>query len=234
MLGPEQPPGRPVSNPDPVQALIEHWNGRAWRVQKSPDVRGSGNFLSGAAATSHASAWAVGNVGDPATDQTLIERWDGRTWTVQKSPDAGVPSTSSLRNGVAVTSATNASVALLFHDRPVMGMRAHAAAGAFRSESKYAAQTSVDIVHEGSRKLAGLGVKVGFVEGDQGGDVDDGVFGQARGRRGQEDVAGYGRQAGAGGDDGGDGGIQAAGIERTGLDDQDRAALGGPAAPRLA
>ena len=64
MLGPEQLPGRSVSNPDPVQ--------------------------------------------------TLIERWDGRTWTVQKSPDAGGPSTSSHLNGVAVTSVTKASVALLF------------------------------------------------------------------------------------------------------------------------
>ncbi len=64
-----------------------------------------------------------------------------------------------------------------------------AAAGAFGSESKYAAQASVDIVHEGSRKLAGLGVKVALVEGDQGGYVDDGVFGQPRRRRRQEDVA---------------------------------------------
>src|ERR1039457_1555945 len=112
--------------------------------------------------------------------------------------------------------------------------RTSAAAGAFRSESKYAAETSVDIVHEGSRKLAGLGVKVGLVESDQGGDVNDGVFGQSRGCCGQEDVAGHGRQAGAGGDDGGDGGIQATGVEWAGLDDQDRAALGGLAAAGLA
>src|ERR1022692_3582234 len=88
-----------------------------------------------------------------------------------------------------------------------------AAAGAFRSESKYAAQASVDIVHEGSRKLAGLGVKVALAEGNQGGDVDDGVFGQARGRRRQEDVSWHGGQAGVRRDDGGDGGIQAAGVE---------------------
>jgi hypothetical protein len=49
------------------------------------------------------------------------------------------------------------------------------AVGAFRSESKYAAQTSVDIVHEGSWKLAGLGVKVGLVEGDRGGDTNTNV-----------------------------------------------------------
>src|ERR1022692_4168201 len=128
----------------------------------------------------------------------------------------------------------NAS-ALTGSDSLADGMRAHSrAAGAFRSESKYAAQTSVDIVHEGSRKLAGFGVQVGLVDGDQGGDVDDGVFGQSRGCCGQEDVAGQGRQAGAGGDDGGDGGFQAAGVERAGLDDQDRAALGGLAAAGLA
>jgi hypothetical protein len=51
------------------------------------------------------------------------------------------------------------------------------------SESKYAAETSVDVVHEGSWQQTGFGVQVGLVEGDQGGDVDDGVLGQSRGSR---------------------------------------------------
>src|ERR1700691_2394467 len=108
-----------------------------------------------------------------------------------------------------------------------------AAEGSFGSESEYAAETSVDVAHEGGWQLAGLGVEVGLVEGDYGGDVDDGVFGQARSSCGQEDVAGHGCQAGVRSDDGRDSGIQAAGVERPGLDDQHRAALDGFAAVRL-
>src|SRR6266700_3949656 len=42
------------------RALIEHWDGSAWSVQRAPDV-GLGDQLQGVAATSPTDAWAVGS-----------------------------------------------------------------------------------------------------------------------------------------------------------------------------
>jgi hypothetical protein len=44
------------------QTLIEHWSGKAWKVQPSPNPGGPGdqNELSEVAATSSTNAWAVG------------------------------------------------------------------------------------------------------------------------------------------------------------------------------
>src|SRR5450631_2153421 len=106
-------------------------------------------------------------------------------------------------------------------------------AGSFRSEPEHAAETLVNVVHEGSGQLPDLGVEVGLVKSDQGSDIDDGVFGQAGGGRGQEHVSRHRREAGAGGKDRSYGGVQAAGVKGPGLDDQDRAALGGLAAVRF-
>src|SRR5947209_49401 len=44
------------------QSLIEHWNGKAWKVQASPKRPGAReNRLAGVAATSTTNAWAVGS-----------------------------------------------------------------------------------------------------------------------------------------------------------------------------
>jgi hypothetical protein len=63
--------------------LIEHWNGRAWtHVPSSAPQPGCGGCqfpgdrLAGVAATSAASAWAVGSSGHGG----LIEHWDGTRW----------------------------------------------------------------------------------------------------------------------------------------------------------
>lgn len=41
------------------QTLVEHWNGKTWKVQPSPNP-GKGTLLFGVAATSSTNAWAVG------------------------------------------------------------------------------------------------------------------------------------------------------------------------------
>jgi erythromycin esterase-like protein len=76
------------------QALIERWDGRAWKVVTSPrpaDSRGS--IFTGIAARSPANAWAVGYYyTKPKTEpavRTLIERWNGRAWTQEPSPNPG-------------------------------------------------------------------------------------------------------------------------------------------------
>jgi hypothetical protein len=87
-------------------ALIEHWNGKAWKLQSNPNVAGRGTpGLFGVAATSGTNAWAVGTDSGGPRGRTLIEYWNGKTWTIQPSPNT--PRRSSL-NGVAATSATNA------------------------------------------------------------------------------------------------------------------------------
>jgi hypothetical protein len=60
-------------------ALIEHWDGHAWRLVHGPASPGA-TTLMGVAAASAASAWAVGSGG-------LIEHWDGRAWTRVPSPE---------------------------------------------------------------------------------------------------------------------------------------------------
>jgi hypothetical protein len=86
--------------------VVEHWNGKAWKFQKSPNPGGSsGTRLNGVAATSSSNAWAVGDYGNMiAQDPTVVEHWNGKRWTVQPSLDVNA---SSLL-GVAATSATNA------------------------------------------------------------------------------------------------------------------------------
>jgi len=60
--------------------LIEHWDGRAWRIVPSPDT--GGGYLNSVSAVSTRDIWAVGNVrGEPLTEQ-----WDGARWTIVPNP----------------------------------------------------------------------------------------------------------------------------------------------------
>lgn len=71
--------------------LIERWNGRAWRIQASPDPGSHGAALASVTALSATSAWAVGLVLGASTTQslTLIEHWNGRRWHTQPSVSPG-------------------------------------------------------------------------------------------------------------------------------------------------
>jgi hypothetical protein len=94
-------------NTPKINTLIEHWNGKAWKVQPSPNPGGFYNFLNGVAATSSTSAWAVGydcNKRGPC--QTLVEHWNGKLWKVQSSPTPGCGTDVSL-SGVAAPSSTS-------------------------------------------------------------------------------------------------------------------------------
>ncbi len=61
-------------------ALIEHWDGKSWRVVPSPDVPNSA--LAHIAVVSRHDAWAVGGA--------LVEHWDGARWRQVPSPSGGV------------------------------------------------------------------------------------------------------------------------------------------------
>ena len=97
---------------DQERTLIEHWNGKAWKIQTSPN-RGAYSRLSGVAATSSTNAWAVGysylSSRTNYATRTLIEHWNGRSWKIQASPKlARTKHIRPVLNGVAATSSTNA------------------------------------------------------------------------------------------------------------------------------
>jgi hypothetical protein len=87
------------------KTLVEHWDGRSWAIQASPNPAGStGAFLNGVTCSSARDCVAVG--ADALSNQTLVLHWNGRTWTIQQSPNpAGSPFASLW--GVTCRSATN-------------------------------------------------------------------------------------------------------------------------------
>jgi hypothetical protein len=61
------------------RTLIDHWNGKSWKVLPSPNPpSGYLNQLWAASATSRGNIWAVGTT-DYA--QTLIVFWNGSAWS---------------------------------------------------------------------------------------------------------------------------------------------------------
>ncbi len=98
------------------QTLIEHWDGKSWKVIPSPNVGTHNNRLLGVAAVSRDDVWAVGYYGDDSAQidsdfsstlpaQTLVLHWDGKSWKIVTSPDIGQES-NRLRE-VAVVSAND-------------------------------------------------------------------------------------------------------------------------------
>src|SRR5437870_826974 len=73
------------------KSLIEHWDGRAWAVEPSPNASLPSNVLTDGTCVSASDCWAVGFsqslVGAYNINQTLIERWDGTAWTIVTSPN---------------------------------------------------------------------------------------------------------------------------------------------------
>jgi hypothetical protein len=86
--------------------LVEHWNGKKWKVVASPNVNGSlADSLSGVVAIAANNIWAVGGYNDTSNNgQTLIEHWNGTSWSIVPSPN--VPS---VGNGLAAISAVSAT-----------------------------------------------------------------------------------------------------------------------------
>ncbi len=71
--------------------LVEHWDGRTWAVIASASPTGTTVTLTGLAALSYTSMWAVGYYTDPTSglSLTLTEHWDGTAWTIVTSPNPG-------------------------------------------------------------------------------------------------------------------------------------------------
>ena len=74
------------------EAMILHWNGRFWRPVRglgSVGVAGSVTSLTGVAASSPSSAFAVGVTGTVLSPQTLMLRWTGNRWTPVATDNPG-------------------------------------------------------------------------------------------------------------------------------------------------
>jgi hypothetical protein len=97
----------------PRRTLIEHWNGARWKHVPSPspgnsDTGSSGSVLTGVAASSASSVWAVGGYSDGTGTLTLIARWNGTAWKQVPSPNpAGTSAFHS--NALGAVSAASAS-----------------------------------------------------------------------------------------------------------------------------
>ena len=68
--------------------LIEHWNGKSWRVFTSPN-KGTGDALGAVYAVSASDVWAAGSYYNGTAGRTLIEHFNGKSWSVVTSPNVG-------------------------------------------------------------------------------------------------------------------------------------------------
>lgn len=89
--------------------LIEHWNGRRWKVVfRGLNVSQNADDFVGVAATSATSAFAAGTISSQYAFP-LIDHWDGATWRQDRTPTPGGDcGCAAILTGVAATSRSNA------------------------------------------------------------------------------------------------------------------------------
>jgi hypothetical protein len=71
------------------KTLIEHFDGKRWRMVKSPNTRDLSNPLYGITAVSPKSIWAVGQHYQGDGGKTLVLHFDGSKWSINSSPSQG-------------------------------------------------------------------------------------------------------------------------------------------------
>jgi hypothetical protein len=87
------------------RAMIEHWNGRIWRVVPVPQAGTGDSDLWGVTALSATNAWAVGNQEVGLFQfRPLVEHWNGTTWQLVRVPSPSLTGTGASLFGVAATS----------------------------------------------------------------------------------------------------------------------------------
>src|SRR5262250_685720 len=85
------------------RTLAERWNGRSWRIQRTPNPAGSpSSRLSAVACPAADTCTAVGT----SNSKLLVERWDGARWRIQPAPVPHGAQFSEL-NGVTCTGAAS-------------------------------------------------------------------------------------------------------------------------------
>jgi hypothetical protein len=68
--------------------LIQHWDGAAWKVVRSPNLPQRYHTLTGVSGASSNDVWAVGYTIDDRTGswEILIEHWNGTAWSIIPAP----------------------------------------------------------------------------------------------------------------------------------------------------
>src|SRR5205085_5724651 len=85
--------------------LAERWNGRRWRLERTPHPAGAPESELGDVSCSAASACtAVGYSLNGVAVLTLAERWNGTRWKLQRTPNSTIAGQSFLA-GVSCSSA---------------------------------------------------------------------------------------------------------------------------------
>ncbi|MGB7052165.1 MAG: hypothetical protein WBG41_11395 [Acidimicrobiales bacterium] len=83
-----------------LSTLVEHWNGKAWTPQASPNPTGSGDVFPQLDAVACVTASDCTTVGTDFTTSnnanTVAEQWNGTDWSVATTPDAAGATTSTL------------------------------------------------------------------------------------------------------------------------------------------
>jgi len=74
-----------------TKTLTQHWNGKSWKVVRSPD-KGTEASLNSVYAVSSANVWAAGSYSNGSTSRTLVEHWNGRSWKIVWTPNVGAGS----------------------------------------------------------------------------------------------------------------------------------------------
>jgi hypothetical protein len=93
------------------RTLIEHWDGTAWHIVRSPNPTRYNAILFGVTALSHGDAWAVGSYIDRLGAQgTLVLHWNGKAWKRVRSPNPSEhdPVGSTHHDGLAAVAAVSA------------------------------------------------------------------------------------------------------------------------------
>jgi hypothetical protein len=85
------------------RSLIEHWNGRSWRLQPAISP-GSQNVLVGVSALTQTSVWAAGVYSFGPNFGTLVESWDGTSWQEPATPG---PDLQDILLGIAARSSSD-------------------------------------------------------------------------------------------------------------------------------
>lgn len=87
-------------------ALVEHWNGTAWKIIAVPTNRTF--LLQSVSAVAANDIWATGERMLNGHVATLALHWNGTAWRVVGTPNRGVAKNNFLLGGVAAISSTNA------------------------------------------------------------------------------------------------------------------------------
>jgi hypothetical protein len=92
-----------------ARTMVEHWNGKAWKLIPSPSpggATGQSNLYGVAVRSSH--AWTIGQYWNGKAWQTLTEHWNGKAWRRVPSPNPGGSARANYLSKVAYISRSQA------------------------------------------------------------------------------------------------------------------------------